>query len=117
MPPSKQDLHVGRLTFCDLEETRLRFVLVRSASLNHEVSDPTRGFLTLPNHKRSSRSRGTALVPCARGLQTLRMRFGPCERAAYDIKSRRIETKRTISRNHPKLIRGRKEPDLGIAQI
>jgi hypothetical protein len=86
MPPSKQDLHVGRLTFCDLEETRLRFVLVRSASLSHEVSDPTRGFLTLPNHKRSSRSRGTALVPCARGLQTLRMRFGPCERAACDIK-------------------------------
>ena len=86
MPPSKQDLNVGRLTFCDLEETRLRCVLVRSASLNHEVSDPTRGFLTLPNHKRSSRSRGTALVPCARGLQTLRMRFGPCERAAYDIK-------------------------------
>ena len=29
---------------------------------------------------------GAALVPCARGLQTLRMRFGPCERAAYDIK-------------------------------
>ena len=57
MPPSKQDLHDGRLTFCDLEETRLRFVLVRSASLNHEVSDPTRGFLTLPNHKRTLRSR------------------------------------------------------------
>jgi hypothetical protein len=30
---------------------------------------------------------GAALVPCARGLQTLRMRFGPCERAAYDIKT------------------------------
>ena len=117
MPPSKQDLHVGRLTFCDLEETRLRFVLVRSASLSHEVSDPTRGFFDTTQPQEIFEVTRHCVGPLCTGATNFKNAFRSLWARGLWHKSRKIETKRTISTNHPKLIRGRKEPDLGIAQI
>ena len=117
MPPSKQDLHVGRLTFLRFGGNALAICSGAKCQPQPRSFWPYQGIFDTTQPQEIFEVTRHCVGPLCTGATNFKNAFRSLWARGLWHKSRRIETKRTISTNHPKLIRGRKEPDLGIAQI